>query len=263
MLEYSIYERCRKLGNADAQEGFAFAVKFTQSDKLKLCSDISISHMRGRPKSNILDAYARSKRQFVGNPTSLALFRAKLLYRHDGWTMLFKQSGHCLLQYNSWYAKQTGSRKWMVFVAIELASLLLGRKFPEDPEKSGKFYKSRDTFSVEAASFWRWCNIYSYIRMHETKRKRFCAEAIFKTALCLYVARKLRYPKGGNSTKLPSCREVAQVWYLIFGEAESHDLIKNRMKTVGLTCKEFPLYVATGDKPRFPTLAGPLLKKYG
>jgi hypothetical protein len=131
---------------------------------------------------------------------------------------------------------------------------MIGRKHPEKVEKR---HRSMDNFMPldhEALAFLRWVRNEVSRNMKRIRGAKPVAEQMFRTALSTLVAKLLIQPKGGNSKTLPSAREIAQVWYVLFGEHESYEAIRARLPQLKRMCLNFDrdLSMAPGSrKPRY------------
>lgn len=211
------------------------------------------SKKRGRPQANIF-AYSS-----IGQAQSAEQVKAKVDFRHHMWRSNERaKRRERLMQSNSAASNLPDSRLRTVkddelypeghedrsiHYAAERAMAIL-RKVPEKIE--GRPFHLRDVKPLDREAIHFYHSLCK--SLGESSRKgrgrKLNAETVFKTALSYFVARKLRMPKGGNAKTLPTAREIAQVWYVIFGEVESHESIKARMNTVA----DITFGCATGEE---------------
>jgi hypothetical protein len=116
---------------------------------------------------------------------------------------------------------------------------VMGRKAPE--KLDGKPWHRRDllAFDKEALSFLHWLR-----NEIENNREGFKGPKpdflkTYKTAVSLAVARYVVTNNGRHYSKPPTPREIAQIWYVLFGEHERHDTIKSRLELVARHCRRF------------------------
>lgn len=196
---------------------------------------------RGRTPKNILANGIISGAQ--GMPvTDLVLKRQILLTKHKLWKAKYGTTSEGADLMPSTNRRALGSPIWTVYWVAELAWILMGHKTPPQPYPRRGIFKNRVGFFQEVFALWFFLNILVEESVGSRKGPKRNAEKLFKTALAAFVARKLVQPKGGNWTKLPSPREISQVWYILFGENEPYDQIKNRLDSLGGILTAFPLY---------------------
>lgn len=214
----------------------------------------------GRPRSNILNASLAAKGQKL-NYRDLSFKRSEVLVRHKLW----RNSTKLLKNAKSFEQKQNGNPIWTVYFTAEVATILMGRQTPEPFYDQPVYFLKRGTFASECYSLWFFINRMVLDAKYRQKQSGPCPdpEKLFKTAVATYVARKLIHPKGGYPSFVPSPRYISQAWFLVFGELEPHDHIKNRLRTAGQYCEAFPRYEPKAPTGRFASLGKALTKKYG
>jgi hypothetical protein len=155
---------------------------------------------------------------------------------------------------------QEDCQKWF---HIERAMIIMGMKGPQPFDNRPHGLSEYWPFDDEAYLFR--IKTFKIIAEVSPRRKgpKLDPDKMYRTALAALVARKLIQPKGGNWRTLPSPRQIAQVWYVIFEEEESHVNIKNRLKVVGRLCREFERCHITRDVYYFNKLGNALRAKYG
>ena len=241
-------------GNQRAEAGITIEAKPKAWPSEQLGSE---QKRRGRPAANVLDAAERRQGTFLGAPTSITMRAGWLRTEHRVWLAKFDRNKFL----KSAQHKRGERRLWTVYYAAELAWILMGNHRPENPYKRPKFRKNTMTFVDESVKLWRFCTFASERHKVYAPGRNLNPEKHFKTAMSTYVARKLVYPKGGNSMALPSPMETAQVWYLLFGEYERPDVIKNRLPTTGSIIKRYRLDSGVADSYYYKKLIKPIAGK--
>ena len=214
----------------------------------------------GRPRANILNASLAAKGQKLGY-RDLAIKRVEILGRHKLWRNSLKLRKNV----KSFDQKRYEKPIWTVYFAAEVSTILMGRQIPEPIYDQPAYFLKRGIFASECYFLWLFINRMvldaKYRKMQSGPRPD--PEKLFKTALATYVAKNLVQPKGGNASFVPSPRYISQAWFLVFGEHEPHDRIKNRLPTVAQYCTAFPRYELNVPTLRFTSLGKALTKKYG
>ena len=205
---------------------------------------------RGRSPKNILANGVLNEAQTKPG-TDLVMKRVILLARHKLWKAKFGTTSEGADLMPSKNRRAFGQPIWTVYWVAELAWILMGHKTPPQPYPSRRIFKNRVGFFQEVFALWFFLNILVEESVGFRKGPKRNAEKLFKTALAAFVARKLVQPKGGNWTKLPSPREISQVWYILFGEKEPYDHIKNRLDSLGRILTAFPLYYPSSADRQF------------
>lgn len=231
---------------------------------------------RGRPPADIFRTHRRKLGLSAAEPSNLELRRACLLGRHAAITSILKPkfAGYHGSTYDfpivSPILRRRENPEWGVFFAAELGWLAtrLGERKPymENVHNRPKKLERKETFVRETSRLWTFMNRQAY----EVWAVNDCAipdvEKCFKTALCCAVGRKLIMPRGGSSWLLPSPREISQIWYVIFGEHETHDAIKKRLPTVAYLSAGFELLypISWGrEYTVYPGMTRAIARKYG
>lgn len=205
---------------------------------------------RGRSPKNILASGIPSDAERMPL-TDLVLKRAILLTKHKLWKAKYRTTREGADLMPSTNKRAYGSPIWTVYWVAELAWILMGHKKVPHPYPRRGIFKNRVGFFQEVASLWFFLNIQVEESVGHRKGPKRNAEKLFKTALAAFVARNLIQPKGGNWTKLPTPREISQVWYILFGEKEPYDHIKNRLEPLGRILTAFPLYYPSSPDRQF------------
>jgi hypothetical protein len=183
--------------------------------------------------------------------TDLALKRVILLAKHKLWKARFGTTSEGVDLMPSTNARAWGKPIWTVYWVAELAWILMGHKTPPQPYARSRIFKNKVGFFQEVGCLWIFLNIVVEESVGYRKGPKRNAEKLFKTALAAFVARKLVQPNGGHWKKLPSPREISQVWYILYGENEPYDHIKNRLDSLGRILTVFPLQYTRSDGRQF------------
>ena len=218
----------------------------------------------GRPATNVFLAYRR-KRGSVrgGHKPHLPARRALYLGMHRNWANnpLYSERLYSVRM------RRDGNPDWELYRAAEMAMAMIGRKRPEKADDRSHMLKNFLAFDREAIAFLRWIRNEVAINLSRKPGQKPNAEAIYKTALSALVARNIVQPFGGNWRVLPTTKEIAQVWYVLFEETESPDAIRSRLKSTGKYCRLFERDWVPLIQPKIPRYFGKLgralLKKYG
>jgi len=156
----------------------------------------------------------------------------------------------CLARLNSWaeeYGDRIKSRRyrtegkpdWELYRAAELAMAVMGRQAPEKVYKKPKHRRNLLAFDQEAKQFIRWLRNQIEITREGFKGPKPDFLKTWRTAVSLAVARYIVTKNGRHYSKPPTPREIAQIWFVLFGEHEPHGSIKTRLPTVARMCKHF------------------------
>lgn len=209
-----------------AKQDFSKGISVTRDPRSEL-ADVWKPSGVGRPQTNVFERNPRAKGKILaGEYISIAASRRSLLMYHD----LMVISDLALKEHDrlmkSHVREKLGRPDWTVHFVAELAWLLMGNKFIEKIDNRPIRMRNNLRFVDETTALWRFIN--EYIARYSVAQRgpNPNAERLFKATLATFVARKLIQPKGGNSKVMPSNREVSQVWFVLFGEFESHDNIK-------------------------------------
>lgn len=224
----------------------------------------------GRPKANIFSESRRRNHLPTGS-TNICIIRHLLHIKHVMWRQKYDKrwkgwmAGPHHVPMPSIYFCDISDRVWTVYYAAELAWILMGHQYPENQLKRPWFMKNTDTFVLETAQFWRFINEHIQAASPVRRGPKPSAEKIFKTAVATYTARSLLMSKGGHPSTVPTPLQIAQVWYVLFGENERPDIIKKKLPRLGYYCKRFPSEYTLyhhGEPSRYPKLGRALLKNY-
>lgn len=205
---------------------------------------------RGRPTKNILANGIRNDAR-MAPITDLVMKRVILLTKHKLWKAKHGTTSEGADLMPSIKRRAWGQPIWTVYWVAELAWILMGHRIPPQPYPSRGRFKNREGFFQEVFALWFFVNIVVEESVGHRKGPKRNAEKLFKTALAAFVARNLIQPRGGNWTKLPSPREISQVWYILFGEKEPYDHIKNRLESLGRILTVFPLHYPSSAGRQF------------
>jgi hypothetical protein len=200
-----------------------------------------------RPEYNILRE--RNIALMVENRRQmpLELMRIVMVHKQKNWVHMYgfnkNRNG-----YVAWSTKYVPgeSDSYRPYLDAENAMILCGRKSPHKRYDGTGAPVRRPTWYDEFYWFRIFCQ--NTLSGDDTRLASWSSRgqkpdpvAIYRTAICTLVARKMLKPKGCNPDYLPPHKSVSQVWYLLFGEVEMTDSIRKRMKTVGRFCKVFAL----------------------
>lgn len=119
-------------------------------------------------------------------------------------------------------------------------------------------------FNEQAMLFWSWLTELAETNTRRSGMRRDLLST-WKTALALIVARAI-VARDRHYTKPPSDREIAEAWYLLFGEHESRNKIKSRLPKVARFCYVFAkdeTRGSTGGKREEFRKAGEAILKHG
>ncbi|MCI2395074.1 hypothetical protein [Aliiroseovarius sediminis] len=152
---------------------------------------------------------------------------------------------------NSPTLRTQGSDIWTVFRAAEYSVVLLGVYLPEASRRPLKSGMKPDTIVEDIVRFWQFlCADLDKICAGRRGRN-LNAEKVFKTALSAMVAKELLAYTEFYSREHPTQTEIAQVWWLIFGEFERPDVIKNRFKPAAFLVGTYVKHCSRNPRSRF------------
>lgn len=216
-----------------------------------------------RPPANIFQNCRRRKGLVKGGGAPhLPARRALYLGMHAKWRDHPKNS----YRLTSIRRRAENEPDWKLYQATEIAMLLFGHKIPEKLEKKPKRLEGFLTSDREAMALRRWIRDEVKMTAGRYRGRKSNPDTLFKTALAAAVARRLVQPMGGNWTVLPSPREISQIWYVLYGEHESHESIKSRLPLVGRLCVLFGRRWVPISQPLspkiYPKLGKALVRKY-
>lgn len=225
----------------------------------------------GRPKANVFDERDIRRGRHLGDPTDIGNKRAVMLATHKIWSTRYDIRGK--VWNGSVYSapmpslelKRRGNPIWTVYRVAEYAWILTGHNSPENRIKRPLGLYKRDTFVNETAAFWSFLNDNIERNAYKRRGPKPNAEQLFKTAVAAMAAKLIISPQGGNWKVLPSPRHVSQIWYVLFGESERHDVIKKKFPRLGWYCSRFPLESARsplGEPHYYPVLGRAIERKY-
>lgn len=237
-------------GNKEAMKGIRISRNVGRWNPTKV-SNVSRGTGRGRPPADIFRTHRRKLGLSAAEPGNLELRRACLLARHAAIASVLKPKSASYhgaagdFPIASPILRRRETPSWSVYFAAELGWLAtrLGDRKPymENVHSRPKRLETKETFVRETARLWTFMNRQAYQVWAVNDHSIPDVEKCFKTALCCAVGRKLIMPRGGNSRLLPSPREISQIWYVIFGEYETHDAIKKRLPSVAYLSARFEL----------------------
>jgi hypothetical protein len=216
-------------------------------------ANVFLSHKRRRPDDRRVLAEVGKK--YVAGPL-LEAQRALHLGRHKTWGNDPKYR----VRLKSFRYREEGNPDWEYWRAAEMAMSVMGRWEPE------RRFRKTLPLDVEAMRLLLWCRREVARNGGARGGRKPNPEAIFKTALSALVAKKLIQPYGGNYLVLPSAREISQVWYVLFGEKESSEAIRGRLRRTGQFCERYEsdkeLKSVSGKTTRkFGSLGGAILRR--
>ncbi|WPZ26328.1 hypothetical protein UM399_04850 [Sulfitobacter pontiacus] len=220
--EYANSSSTFEIARKASQEGIAITRSYNSS-----LADCWRPTGTGRPMVNVFETYMRKQGKIQSFDTiSIPVQRRILLDKHENLSKQDKGRPEIKRLMKSYVYEQRGKNDWTVHFAAELAWILMGHNFIERVDCRPIHLRGNARFIDETTALWRFLNedIERYCLARRGKKPS--AEKLFKASLATFVAKKLIRPKGGNSTPLPSMKEVSQVWFVLFGEYESHDKIK-------------------------------------
>ncbi len=182
---------------------------------------------KGRPPVNVFETYMRHQGKIQSfDSVSIPAQRRILLEKHEKLSKEDKDRPEVNRRMQSYVRERRGQNDWTVHFAAELAWILMGHNFIEKVDDRPIHLKGNARFIDETTALWRFLNEDIERNRLARRGKKPRAELLLKAALALFVAKILIMPRGGNPKSLPSMKEVSQVWFVLFGEYESHDKIK-------------------------------------
>jgi len=235
-----------------------------------------MANPKGRPQTNVFQAYSRKTgRISKTDKPNLESRRALYLKFHKTWG----DNPELRFRLKSFRFEEEKRPDWELYRAAELAMVVMGRKYPEKifernrPDLGDDFHASKMLNNYwpldhEVMHFLRWCRNHVKRNYRPRNGVKPDPEVIFKTALSALVAKKVKQPKGGNSHVMPTAREISQIWYILFGELESHEAIRSRLKRTGEFCglyaRDHEDWSASGGKgPRYiPGLGRAIMRNH-
>ncbi|WP_138421469.1 hypothetical protein [Maritimibacter alexandrii] len=179
-----------------------------------------------RPATNVFASARRRAGEKIDTPPFLDARRRMFLAKHENWALnpLYKN------RLKSNLDKEWGDPRYDLRRGSELAMIVVGRRSPEKHDM--KHFHLQDYIPMDVELF----SINSLTRRayeHPHFMKygpKLVPEVVFKTLSSCLVAKLVVYPKGGHWRALPSAREIAQIWYVLFGEEESSEAIRSRLR---------------------------------
>ncbi|WP_143747372.1 hypothetical protein [Marinibacterium profundimaris] len=217
---------------------------------------------RGR-KSIILKGVPARSNEELGQ--ALRLRRMMLLARHRNWVAWDKERKYIEQLLRSHDRIRLGQDDWTVHCAAELATLLMGANYPENPSGPLPHQRNRPTFCEETGLLWLFLNYIVELNPRRRRGTKPSPERLFKCILSTEVARKLKQPNGGNPYVLPNSRDVSDVWYVLFGESEPFDNIKKIIPQLIYYLSEFKFHhptIRSCELYHYPKLEQALRHKY-
>ena len=220
--EYANSPNTREIAKQASRKGVAITRSYNSS-----LADFWRPTGTGRPPVNVFETYLRKQDKIQsGDSISIPAQRRILLDKHEKLSEEDKGRPEIKRLMKSYALEQRDENDWTVHFAAELAWILMGHNFIEKVDNRPIHLKGNARFIDETTALWRFLNEDIERYCLARKGKKPSAEKLFKASLATFVAKNLIRPKGGNSTPLPSMKEVSQVWFVLFGEYESHDKIK-------------------------------------
>jgi len=241
-------ERAGKYANSPntfeiAKQASRKGVAITRSYNSEL-ADIWKPTDTGRPKVNVFETYLRAKDKIQNcDSISIPAQRRILLDKHEKLSEKDKGLPEKDRLMSSYVREQFLQDDWTIHFAAELAWILMGHNFIEKRDDRPIHLRGNARFIDETIALWSFLN--EDIERYRLTRRgpKPSAEKLFKASLATFAAKKLIQPKGGNAKVLPSMREVSQVWFVLFGEYESHDKIQKLLARLPEYLDRFQLAV--------------------
>lgn len=182
---------------------------------------------KGRPPVNVFETYMRKQGKIQSfDSISIPAQRRILLEKHEKLSKEDKDRPEINRLMQSYVRERRGQNDWTVHFAAELAWLVMGHNSIEKIDDRPIHLRGNARFIDETTALWRFLNEDIERNCLSRRGKKPSAELLLKASLAIFVAKILIQPKGGNSKTLPSMKEVSQVWFVLFGEYESHDKVK-------------------------------------